>query len=439
MNVIILCALFLLLLILAVKQPHYALVIAWCMNGLDQLSTISSPYLERHSAIINFVIAAIIGIAFVRSLFHRELVPWRSKGISIFLWLLMFYTWLSLIWSPVQQKGIKFWLNQAAPYFILLMVFLPYILTNLRKTHDALRLVLIVAFCLVAYFVFGAKWELRGLAVKPHLISTGQIVAYTNPLALGEFGSYLVVISGLLRTGKNFFWRLMRGGGIFLGLLIAAKSGSRGQFFAALIAIILCTPITIPLKKLVTPKTIAALPVLLVSLLLISTFVISSESEFNQNRFEQGEIENSYQQRIDMCAKLLRQAWADPLSTIFGLGNSASFHHEIVGFYPHVVAVEILGEEGLVGFALLIGLLACTGIVIARLLTMDLPPETSSVCGVAIGILFLQLAISCKQGSLLSSPFLWSAFLLIERLYNIALRDRDLCLERAEQGTSSSA
>lgn len=394
------------------------------MNGLDQLTTISSPYFERHSSAINFVIASIIGIAFLRSLFHRELVPWRSKGISIFLWLLMAYTWLSLLWSPVPEKAIKMWLTQGIPYYILLMVLLPYVLTNLHKTHNALRLTFWSIFALVAFFVFGAKWDLRGLAITPHLTSTGVLVRYTSPLSLGEFGSYLVVISGLIWTGNNGFWRILRGAGIVLGLIIAVKSGSRGQFFASLIAIILCTPFTIPLKKLITPKTAIGLPVLLVALLVISSFVINNGSEFNQSRFDGRDMESSTKVRIGLCTRLLTRAWAEPLPTIFGLGNSASFHHEVAGFYPHMIAVEILGEEGVLGFALFTGLLVCSGLVVVRLLTMNLPAQTASVCAVFIGILLLQLVISCKQGSLITSPFLWSAFLLLERLYNIALRDQ---------------
>jgi O-antigen ligase len=424
LNVAILCVIFLLLLILSIKQPHYALITAWCMNGLDQLTTVSSPYFERNTSLINFVIASILGVAFVRSLFHRELVPWRSKGISLFLWLLMAYTGISLLWSPAQQKGIKYWVSQGIPYFILLMIFLPHVITNLRKTHDALRLVFLATLALVAFLAFGVKWELRGLAITPFYSSTGTLVTYTSPLSLGEFGSYLVVISGLIWTGRNNFWRILRALGIILGLIIAVKSGSRGQFFASLIVIILCTPFTIPLRKFFTPKTIIGLPILLVTLLVISSFVVTNESKFNQNRFDQDDMESSTMVRLDMCSRLIQSAWAKPLPMIFGLGNSASFHHEVVGFYPHMIAIEILGEEGLLGFVLFLGLLVCSGVVIVRLLLMDLPPQTASVCAVFIGILLLHLIISCKQGSLVTSPSLWSAFLMLERLYNIALRDR---------------
>jgi sorbitol-specific phosphotransferase system component IIC len=415
---------FLLLIVLSIKQPHYALVVAWCMNGLDQFSMISSPFLSRQSYLANLAIALIIGIAFVRSFFHRELVPWRSKGISIWLWLMMSYTWLSLMWSPVQQKAIGFWLDEGLPYFFILMVLLPYIMTNLHNTHNSLRLVIILSVILVAIFVFGAKWDLRGLAIEAHRLHTGQKVKYTNPLALAELGSYLVVVSGLLWTGRSISWRILRGAGIILGLLIAAKSGCRGQFFASLIAIILCMPINISLRKIITPKTVVGLPILFITLIVIGSFVITSESKSNQGRFEEDAMKDSYMERIDMASKLLKRTWEEPLPTIFGLGNSASFHHEIIGFYPHIVAAEILGEEGLVGFVLFMGLVVSSGVVIMRLVAMNLPPEGRSLIAIFSGILFLQFFLSCKQGSLLGAPFFWSAFLMLERLYNIALRDQ---------------
>jgi hypothetical protein len=395
------------------------------MNGLDQLATISSTYFQRNGSIINFVIAGIIGVAFVRSLFNRESVPWRSKGITLSLWLLMAYTGLSLMWSPSFQKGSQYWLKQGLPYFILLMVILPYVLTSLQKTYDAIRLVQLLALGFVAYFVFGVEWGLRGLAIEPRVLATGEIVTETSSLSLGEMGASLVVISGLLWTDKSLVWRVLRVFGVILGLAIAAKSGSRGQFFFALIAVTFCMPFMISVRKLITPKTVVAVPLLAVALFFVSSFLISSESKFNQNRFEQGQIEDSYAVRLNMCAKLLEKAWEEPVSTIFGLGNSASFHHEVVGFYPHNIPLEILGEEGLLGFVLFMGLLACSGVAVVRLWTMNLPPEVRSAIGVLFGMLLLQFLISLKQGSLITSAFLWSAFLLLERVYNIALRDQN--------------
>gem|GEM_PF-6037030 len=110
------------------------------------------------------------------------------------------------------------------------------------------------------------------------------------------------------------------------------------------------------------------------------------------------------QTRGDM-SKALLGIWADSswFHLIAGLGSSSSFH--LIGFYPHVVPIEVLGEEGLIGATIYLGLIAAiilTTLRIRRLsatISSRLPTETA----VIVGLVLFAGALTLKQGSLLGT------------------------------------
>jgi O-antigen ligase len=115
-----------------------------------------------------------------------------------------------------------------------------------------------------------------------------------------------------------------------------------------------------------------------------------------------------------MVTALLR-AWSESAtSVLFGLGNSAAFDPAIAGFYPHNVPLEILGEEGLLGFALYLVLLAmvvsaaCVGL---RRAGDDLR-QRGLVAAAVASVIFAWL-VTLKQGNAIGSvAFFMYAILL---------------------------
>jgi hypothetical protein len=123
-----------------------------------------------------------------------------------------------------------------------------------------------------------------------------------------------------------------------------------------------------------------------------------------------------------MMTEHLLQHWlkasdGDPTVFLLGLGNSASFSQRIIGFYPHMVVPEILGEEGLLGLGLF-GSAVWVSIRSMRnayRLSKDVPVHRGILATLAASFTFAFL-LSFKQGSLLSfSAELFSFAILIER------------------------
>jgi hypothetical protein len=44
------------------------------------------------------------------------------------------------------------------------------------------------------------------------------------------------------------------------------------------------------------------------------------------------------------------------MTILFGLGNSASYDPHIIGMYSHIVPLEVLAEEGIIGFGLFLSI-----------------------------------------------------------------------------------
>jgi O-antigen ligase len=108
--------------------------------------------------------------------------------------------------------------------------------------------------------------------------------------------------------------------------------------------------------------------------------------------------------RWTMVTALLR-AWSrNGMSVVFGIGNSGSFSPSIAGYYPHNVPLEILGEEGVVGFALYLALVAC----VVRAVLQGVHNAAGDLAqrrllAATLGCFLFTLIVSLKQGNAMGS------------------------------------
>lgn len=103
---------------------------------------------------------------------------------------------------------------------------------------------------------------------------------------------------------------------------------------------------------------------------------------------------------------------------LFGLGNSASFSPSVVGYYPHMVPVEVLAEEGLLGFVLF-AVLNIVFVVRALQAIRECgrDPERRGVVAALTGMYAFAALLSLKQGSLLNmSAEIFLFLLVLERV-----------------------
>lgn len=112
---------------------------------------------------------------------------------------------------------------------------------------------------------------------------------------------------------------------------------------------------------------------------------------------------------------LLHESSAHIFTTIFGLGNSSSF--QILGIYPHIASLEILAEEGFVGALLYIAIICLSLRSIKRLASRtDLDDSGRNVLGILAGLFIFELVLSWKQGTLLSSVYVFLYAIILARL-----------------------
>jgi O-antigen ligase len=106
---------------------------------------------------------------------------------------------------------------------------------------------------------------------------------------------------------------------------------------------------------------------------------------------------------------------------LFGLGNSASWSRSLVGGYPHVVPLEILGELGLFGFVLFavavltLFLRAFTGST-----RRNMPHNAVLDFAALFGCWVFALLLSCKQGTVIFSTDLLMYAVLAEKCLRIS-------------------
>jgi hypothetical protein len=146
-------------------------------------------------------------------------------------------------------------------------------------------------------------------------------------------------------------------------------------------------------------------------------------------RYQETSIEQGTSIRLVSVGVMLSAWLSDPFTILFGLGNSAAYDPELVGIYPHNVPVEILTEEGILGFlifsAFVIRVLwitvGRTGSVRRRIL-QDAAPF--------LALFVFYFIVSLKQGNLLSSSLIFLAGILVER--SVILSRREIAKEGTE-------
>lgn len=336
------------LLFLAFRTPSSAVAAVLCMFGLDQLGQATIAPLRSYPALTN----VLVGLMVLTSLGRIwKDVPSRLRLAPyayVLAWALYAYAFMSIIWTPVPAAAMLKW-TQAAPYVVLGVALAPVTVANAVDVLTTLRTILFVGGALVFSLLFFAEWGTRGL-----LLGSESLDSQTNPLALATLGG-VVALSALFTPFPSPvpFMLIFRGAVVIGSVALIVRSASRGQ----LVALLLATIVTIPMRFKVSRARdfIAILAIAFV----VATALYIAFSDYQtggSDRWSSVQAIADASGRMEMAEALLRK-WSESwITTIFGLGTSASFDPRIVGFYPHVVPAEILGEEGLIGFILYLSL-----------------------------------------------------------------------------------
>ena len=100
---------------------------------------------------------------------------------------------------------------------------------------------------------------------------------------------------------------------------------------------------------------------------------------------------------------------------MFGLGNSSAFH--ILGIYPHITGLEVLAEEGFLGAVLYSTIILLALRSIKRIASaVKLSDKKRNTLAMLAGLFVFEFTLSCKQGSLLSSVYVFAYAIMLARM-----------------------
>ncbi len=400
----------------SIYLPALSLTSAFFMFGLDQLGIVSHSFFQRYGFITNVIVGSIVFIAYLRMLPQKSPVRYKKNTALILTVALITWSMMSILWSPQSSFAYNKWMMQL-PYWIVLVGIVPQIIRSEEMLHKNFKLILFVAIPFLVVFDFLIQWGFRSLVI-------GSGVGSDNlglPLALSELGGYLFIIAVLLMSEKSMLWKLIRAVVALLACILIIKTGSRGQLLLAIGTSIIMLPFTV--KELSVSRTIG---ITLVGGLVLGVAIILFESisEGGANRWNADVLQSVYGSRLDMAFSLVGKAASNPMSLLIGLGNSAAFDPKILGFYPHIVPLEILAEEGLVGFSLLVTLVVYVVVMVKKTIKITDSQYSKNLVAVVLGLAIFQFGLSFKQGSLLGSQWLFAFPIILERLHSIIMTRR---------------
>jgi hypothetical protein len=398
----------------SIRRPAFALGAFLCMFGLEQWGTAKNSFIASHGSFTNYLALMIVMIAFGVRLFRRGGLRIINGPAHVAVILLYMYAAATLLWTPAYDTAIEEW-NAQAPYLFFSIILLPLLIQNTDDAMEGLLGTIIAGAILTAALAFLVDWGYRQIASD---VSADESIRL--PLAIAHLGAIVFVTAMLF-----FRWRgaaaLVALGLVAISLVLVIKTGSRGQLISMVVSAMLFLPISRGWS--LSRGTLAGLAAAVLAMAAIWTFLpdLSSLLSTQEGRFDPEQAVVDYEKRVAAANRLLDVYLSSGvLELLFGLGSSASFAPQVVGFYTHVVPVEIMCELGAVGLFLFVCALGFTVRAVARLASIMSSPQISSETRRAVACLsalaLIELLLSLKQGSLVRDVNLFLFPILIEGL-----------------------
>ncbi len=323
------------------SKPGYALALIWGMYAAEQVIQFGLPVFAARSSLLNIALALIAVTVAVKCVLQGRIAIDKPPTELLLLLALLSMCVASTMWS-VSPKITNEKLLTMGPYILAYGLIAPFCCYNHRELANAVSATIWLggaviighALCPIGY---------RGLEIKVGIHS-----AEANPLAAANYAAYVgtFILFDMLRDRKGVFLNVVRLSIAFLSIWIIVRSGSRGQLIAFVVANFIWLPIG---GKLALRRS--AIVGLACGVIATAIAIWMVGNLANAERWDWDKAVDATTGRQSNVEHLLSY-WvrSDPVHWIVGLGSSSSI--KIFGNYPHNVPVEVLCEEGLIGFAL---------------------------------------------------------------------------------------
>ena len=405
------------------RYPAVALAGVLCMFGLEQWGQATTTFFAQHHTATNFLIGGLLLLALV--------IQGVRRGFSIFAgypaigWLtlaLFLYAFASTQWAPRPDISLKLWASRW-PYIVMMIMLAPLLVTKAKDLRSVYTGLFLIGGILSVLLLFFVKWEARRIVLAETLGEEGL----GNPLTVAALAGMVVLIVILAEPWPRLkLWIPIKWAMVGICLLLIIKSGSRGQLLGVLFASVACWPLSRTLKNVKQFSLLAFVIVFLGITTSLAIQALSTQQVYGERgRWDEQAAEQDVTGRLTNAFLLVRLAYSSSETMLFGLGSSASYDQRILGIYPHFIPLEILAEEGLVGFSLYLMIYyytACSVLRSFRIVTDE--PKERLLLGSLVGLYLFTSILSLKQGSLLLNlePFMLG--IIIGRYEHALLWDR---------------
>jgi hypothetical protein len=261
------------------------------------------------------------------------------------------------------------------------------------------------------------KWEYRSIV----FYGVGM-PSYGNPLAPAQLAGNVAFAALFLKFRHNWkIWEVLKWVVIALNLALVVRSGSRGQLIAAILLMGLALPFSQQIRSIKGWIVIAIAMSSIVSITYWALELFWGEDQKISGpmaeRWSEQAMSGAMFGRFESVLLLMRLWFSTPITLLFGLGNSTSYNPSVLGIYPHFVPVEILCEEGLIGFGIFVSIFLLSIRSIVRTYMKLKHDEIGRNAFIVLCLMFLYaFLLSLKQGSMLGSLSLFTFAIVLGRL-----------------------
>lgn len=412
---IVILTIFVVLLIGSLVRPLWALALAMLMFPIEQSLQGAVDAFRTFPPLANYIVAAVVGIAAV-----RETLAMRRPFFGYFsrAWLLTLaiFAWsaVSLLWTPAMPQAGEM-VREGIPYFILFVVAAPILIDSVDDLTDLASLLMVFGTLVALTIIVNPEFNLKSGRLGVMLTSTVR----SSPLAIGELGGTLLIVSALFRSSSsNNFLKVARSAAFICGTTLALYSGSRGQLiFGAAFALVFF-PVAKPVKSLGS-YAIAVIGVVLVggALVAISQLVLEGDM---LRRWQGDVLSQGVEVRQLNMLDLFRAFAANPVAWIFGLGWNAfsALTDASREPYSHSIIVDVLTELGIpafIAFGYIMASVVQCGLNLFRAWSQNEARRVAITIFVALGL--YQFLLVNKQGYLWGVGLSFLHWLIIVRVW----------------------
>lgn len=407
-------ALFVLVCLIALRNPAWALALVFVMYSIEQALQVSSGIFLRIPPLANVCVALTVGACVVMTL-SRSQRPLYGYATPQLYAVTTLFVWgaVSLLWSPSFESGLGM-TRWGLPYVVLMVYAAPLLIDDIESLER-----FVLGFLVVGTLTTGLIVLNPGFSVKAGRLGIDIGGGFrTNPLAIGELGGMLLTtgVLALRPSGTAVVSTVLRTSACLLGGYLALQSGSRGQLVFALVIGICFVPLARRINNIGRFLGTVAIALTLVPLAMwaAQNFIGSQDLR----RWDLSKLAEGAAVRNQNILDLFRAFATDPLAWFLGLGfNAFTSVTPTIEPYSHIFFVDVLTELGIPMFILLLWWLKRVwndGLWLFRRYADD--PEQRANLACLFAMFVFQLLIVNKQGYLWMATLFFLPGVMITRL-----------------------